>query len=62
MLLMQDEQIEARRWVYGLPDDVAAAHAEIIETDDNRARYKRVVNAWTTSASSSRSIPARTMR
>lgn|GEM_PF-614638 len=44
MLLMQDEQIEARRWVYGLPDDVAAAHAEIIATDENRARYKRVVN------------------
>lgn len=45
MLLMKDEQIEARRWVYDLPDDAAAAHAEIIANDDNRARYKRVVNA-----------------
>lgn len=45
MLLMTDDQIEARRWIYGLPDDVDDARRAILATPENHRRYKQVLNA-----------------
>ncbi|KXK10456.1 MAG: hypothetical protein UZ22_OP11002000760 [Microgenomates bacterium OLB23] len=45
-LLMNGEQVDARRWIYTLPNDAEQARALILVTPENHQRYKSVLNAF----------------